>query len=420
MEAYSSWHETQLAALQRDGADCKSVKSIVWEPQAGLGDAAFSLQVAFDLALKTGRMLFVDWKMSVNKGTRTTISWDAVLTPPFKWDVHEAIQSGAICPSKSPSQMTAYMIDMDIRAPNYAVLMKEQHASPAKSVVFSEDAMILFLLRPSAKVRDEYMAQTEELLSGSYVISVAMRTGHFEYTGARFLDLGQGDELQFAECANAAIRQLKPHFASVLPNGVKVFASSDNQQAIDSFKAAAGEYGWADRVVTMPSTGVISHVNSNSSDVHEDGIYRAFAEFFLLGRAHVSFLTAHSLFGDAAANRAAGGAAAGKLGYLYPADSAGSDGTARYAAYGGTLSRRYFVNKRGCKDVDPTDLSSMTGIHFYDTCKPVMQHDYGGLELGGGCQAVLHAVVQKGRGKCPWRPMAEVEAEDVARRKQEL
>jgi hypothetical protein len=394
MEAYTTWHTAQLAALHE--GDCTTAQSIVWHPEAGIGDAAFSLVTAFEIALKTGRLLFIDWTMPITKGVKR-IHWDAVLTQPFEWDVHAAIDSRVICPAVATPAATAYMIDGDVRAPNFDLVHEEVAVSPSRNIAFSENAMVLFLLRPSQQIRDEYMAATESVLAGSYVITVAMRTGSFEYTGAKFLD--DGDELRFVECVEAAMRQLKPEFTAVMPKGVKVFTTSDNQMSVDTFKSAAAEYGWAERIVTMPeTTGAITHVNANSSVVLEDGIYRAFAEFFLLGRARISFGTSHSLFGDAAAKRAASSAAAGKQEYLYPIGS--TDGE-RFEGYGGTLARRYLINKHSCATVDPLDPSSMHGVHIYDTCTGELEQDY--VPLARGCRAVLRELSQRTREKCPWR-----------------
>ena len=110
---YSSWHSDQLSK-----GHCASKLSLVWKPEAGIGDAAYSLAMAYSLAIRTGRLFFVDWSMPLSDKYSNEMSWREVITPAFQWDYGEAKSAGLICPedasASAKSSPIIFMIDMDV------------------------------------------------------------------------------------------------------------------------------------------------------------------------------------------------------------------------------------------------------------------------------------------------------------------
>ena len=191
MREYSAWHGKQI-----EHADCKDKLSIVWKPEAGIGDAAFSLCQAFGFAIMTGRLFFVDWTMTLSKGDGArTMSWSKVLTPPFAWDFAEARSSGAICSEQSGNaDATLHVIDMDVQDGKWDLVQAEIKPRELATAYgglpiltdIAEAHMIRFLLKPSADLQAR-IGGLQEILNNNFMVSMAIRTGVIEDRDTTFL-----------------------------------------------------------------------------------------------------------------------------------------------------------------------------------------------------------------------------------------
>jgi hypothetical protein len=197
MTEYKAWHTEQLAA---GPSACSQKLSLVWKPEAGIGDAAFSLCQAFMLAIQTGRLFFIDWNMPIggtdSHGEKTAMSWKAVLEEPFSWDYTEAKSAGLICPEESPDDAEnpiIFMIDMDAVGGKSDALYAEQAARPRYGLGTdsAEAAMLRFLLHPSLAVQD-HIEDLQLILKDNFVVSMAIRTGVIEDSNIRFLSKSIG------------------------------------------------------------------------------------------------------------------------------------------------------------------------------------------------------------------------------------
>jgi hypothetical protein len=123
--------------------------------------------------------------------------------------------------------------------------------------------------------------------------------------------LHYGDDLRFQECLRSAAGNLDPSITSV-----RVFVTSDSQKVIDGFterfaselepflKDAHGQIGGKSQwKLVLNDFAEPTHVDANSDEVTDSGIIKAYSDYFLIGQSDVTFQTANSLFGDAAAQR---------------------------------------------------------------------------------------------------------------------
>ena len=364
ISAYMDWHGTQMAA-GRAGA-CSEIRAVVWKPLAGLGDAAFSLAHIAGLAMKSGRMLFVDWAI-LPSGASTPIPWSAYLAEPFQWDWGKAQSSGAVCGAAVTDVILCE--DMDAVGPNAPLLRDEAAATekragahPVIGTDAFESALLANFLRPSLEMQ-KLMAPVKEKLAGHFVVAMAIRTGWKEkWTESnakghlQMSHLAEGDEAKFLQCWSAITQQADPS----IQGKTKVLLTSDNKAVLDTMlrepllKAV---------VVDASHIGDPSHIHAMSDTVVDSGAYRAFADFFLMGYADAAVLTSNSLFGDAATKRA-----------------------------GSACLRRYFINHaKCCKEWGP---------YCKMMCKSALESDRVKLQ----CEAVLYEKATHSGYFPPWRP----------------
>ena len=349
VSAYMSWHRGELAKAKQDNKICDQVRAMVWSPMAGLGDAAYSLAHITGQALRSGRMLFIDWNLNTSKGGK--MSWKKVLAePPFEWDLADAKKAGALCGKALETLVECH--DMDAIGNNAAFLRDEAESQSHQQVGTDafESAVMSAFLNPSHTVKD-HMFPLLSKFENKFVVGVAIRTGwrekYDEETKKGHMQMShleQGDEKKFIECAIAMWQQADP---DVRPE-LRFFITSDNPGVYKKLVEADEML----KVSTYDSEhmGLPSHIHPNSDWVEEEGIFRSFTDFFLLGYSDAALLTSNSLFGDAATKRA-----------------------------GGAVLRRYFINSKHCCTEWSPNCKMM--------CKTALEHDRP-IELG--CDAVLH------------------------------
>ena len=354
VDGYIAWVQAHLAAGK---AACSEAHYIVWTPQAGIGDGAYSFATAFAHAFRSSRVLMVNWKLPLSDKSDGTMSWRDVLAPPYDWD-WEANACSQILKADGVDPAVAYMVDMDFIGHNAHVVAKEreqQQSHPDTGLEAMEVAVLQRYFLPSLAVQ-KIMEPVLPKLAGRYVISAVVRTGWTEDTlNSKFLN--EGDEERFAACIVAAKHQLKGDLAAGdtgnTQSGVTVLVLSDNQKVLQRLRADS-------RLQSSPSfevvfgvdssadgSGALSHVNTNSSSVERAGVYRSFAEWFLLARSQITFLTSNSLYGDSATRRG-----------------------------GDAVVRRYAINKGSCES--DTRMQCKERMEFektslHDSCPAFLQ-----------------------------------------------
>ena len=367
ISAYMDWHGAQMAAGR--GGGCASVRAVVWKPLAGLGDAAFSLAHVTGLAIKSGRMLFVDWSITPSSHSSKSIPWSNYLAEPFEWDWARAQSSGAVCGAAVTNVIRCE--DMDPVGANGPALLEEAAAfakragksHPSVGTDGFESALLATFLLPSPAVQ-AHMAPVMEQLEGHFVVAMAIRTGWKEkWTKSnpsghlQMSHLSEGDEAKFPECWRAIVQQADPAIRGKL----KLLLTSDNKVVLEQLR---GDPALKGVLVEAGHVGEPSHIHKVSDTVVESGTYRAFADFFLMGFADAAVLTANSLFGDAATKRA-----------------------------GSACLRRYFINHgKCCKE---------WGTYCKMMCKSALESDSVTLQ----CPAVLYEKSTDDHAYFPpWRP----------------
>ena len=370
IDGYAAWVRSSLAA-----ETCEH-RYLVWKPQAGIGDAAYSFAAALTHAVRASRMLFVDWTFPLGDSDNDNdgeMSWRDVVAPAYNWDWNENPCS-KLLKADGTDPSVVFMIDMSFSSRNGHLVGEEraETSHPQLGLEPFEVAVLQQFFKPSTAVQ-EIMGPIEARLAGRYVISVHVRTGWTESTlASKFLD--DGDEEQFLPCIVAAKQQLSPRLnaadTGIEYAGVTVLVFSDNNAVLGRFRADP-------RLASSPSFEVIfgidsttdgsaalSHVNRNSSSVRRDGVYRSFAEWGLLGRSQVAFSTSNSLFGDSGTKRG-----------------------------GEALVRRYAINKGSC-----ASDSRMWCKQRMET-EPTALHE--------SCRAFLQSKPQDRRNNYdPWLPAA--------------
>ena len=381
VEGYIAWAQSVLKPPQ-----CVwDARFIVWTPQAGIGDAAFSFATAFAHAVRSSRVLLIDWKFPLTDGGEAEVTWRDLLAPPYEWDWADALSSGTVCPPATDGVDPAvtFMTDMSFTSPNARLVQQEAAEHPSHAEIGlggMEPVVIQRFFQPSTAVQ-ELMDPVLPQLDGKFVVAAVIRTGWTEDSlpaAHKFLD--SGDEELFLSCLVAAYYQLKDNLKASGSNrtasGVAVLLLSDSKKVLRRFREDK-------RLQSSPyfnvvfgadpsadGSGALSHVNKRSAGVLREGIFRSFAEWFLLGRSQVAFLTANSLFGDSGSVRA-----------------------------GDMAVRRYVINKRTCK-MDPR-MGCAQDIERERTA------------LHTSCPALLQAVpLDPALRFDPWLPASEVYTTD--------
>ncbi|XP_076822115.1 uncharacterized protein LOC143468667 [Clavelina lepadiformis] len=295
---YTAWHNR---TLENSGIPCNEKKSLVFTPNAGLGDSIGALTSAFTYAVKTGRLFFIDWQ---------PYEWTVGLkTLPFNFDY------GKVTSLKDPFNDEPLICDHD-KASFLTGHATQQHAVVNEPVVndiyFSYEHLAAKLLQPSPKVKrivDEVVnsrLQPSGKIEGGYLnrsVAIVMRTGNSDYV--QFLS--EDDEMNFVKC----FRNYANIYVKKQPSQVRfrVFVTSDSEtvkeRVVDELEN--GDNGDVTlEVVTLDDSIIhVMHVEEKSKRKKSvrDKIRKTYAEFFLIGRCEVLFLTHGSLFGRAASDR---------------------------------------------------------------------------------------------------------------------
>jgi hypothetical protein len=174
-----------------------------------------------------------------------------------------------------------------------------------------EDFAWSTLLQPSATIQRRVDAVTKQF-AGFTMVAMAIRTTWDVKTAGVIPHLEHGDEDRFIACWHAAVR-----FKTTALPPLKLFLATDSNEVAAKVERSIG----AEHVVW--SRGDVSHTfaEGDVSTASSEGVYKAMADFFILGEAKIAFLTSQSLFADTA--------------------------TERKGAHA-TVPRRYVINSSGC------------------------------------------------------------------------
>jgi len=175
---------------------------------------------------------------------------------------------------------------------------------------FAGDKLSQTLIQPSVDVEEIIQSVTqldpsrssEDAKLSTRMVALVMRTGEGEYN--QFLS--KGDERNFVECFRNYAKAESKKFLSEIK--FRVFVTSDNtevkNQVVEELKTGDNK-GSAVEVLTLDDSIVhVMHVQENETKKSVvNKIRKTYAEFFLIGKCDVLFLTHGSLFGRTAADR---------------------------------------------------------------------------------------------------------------------
>lgn len=177
--------------------------------------------------------------------------------------------------------------------------------------LFEYDGLIKAIIQPSAKVQkiiDNTIKRNFVSKANTRLVSLVVRTGQGEYN--QFLSIG--DEMNFVKCLQAYVKSTKGQAV----NKFRVFVTSDVDDVKQKVvRALRGDE--AVEVVTLNESNVhVMHLNKQELKTQEvrDKLRRTYAEFFLIAKCEVHFLTHGSLFGRTASEH--GGAREGDIHFI--------------------------------------------------------------------------------------------------------
>uniref|UniRef100_F6QHR3 Uncharacterized protein n=2 Tax=Ciona intestinalis TaxID=7719 RepID=F6QHR3_CIOIN len=211
---YVIWHRRMF--LNAD-IPCHEKKCVVFTPNAGLGDSIGALSSAVSIALKTGRLLFINWK---------PYNWTVGLKAlPFDYDYSAALNARnnnkpLICPHHSD---IAAQLSGHITADHPLIKIPT-----ITDLNFAYDDKIRAIVQPSSKVQhivDSVISSQFESSNDRknvQLVGLVMRTGEGEYN--QFLS--PGDEAYFVQCFRNYAVDYQKKIAKLVK--FKVFVTSDN------------------------------------------------------------------------------------------------------------------------------------------------------------------------------------------------
>nr|XP_002131199.1 uncharacterized protein LOC100179133 [Ciona intestinalis] len=293
---YVIWHRRMF--LNAD-IPCHEKKCVVFTPNAGLGDSIGALSSAVSIALKTGRLLFINWK---------PYNWTVGLKAlPFDYDYSAALNARnnnkpLICPHHSD---IAAQLSGHITADHPLIKIPT-----ITDLNFAYDDKIRAIVQPSSKVQhivDSVISSQFESSNDRknvQLVGLVMRTGEGEYN--QFLS--PGDEAYFVQCFRNYAVDYQKKIAKLVK--FKVFVTSDNietkTKVVNELNNQTNNGEIHVDVITLDDSFVhvmhVSEKNGKKKTVKEK-IRKTYAEYFLIGKCDVLFLTHGSLFGRAAAER---------------------------------------------------------------------------------------------------------------------
>jgi thiol-disulfide isomerase/thioredoxin len=282
LDAYLAWHAATLAALDDPGRSVPdTLEALVWSPNAGLGDSLFGLAGWFRLAMRSGRLFFVDpdrgedrtWRLGL---TSAKLSWD--------WAQHEPPLS------KRPVGIVPVTGHPVIGDP----LVEEAESLPALPPI--DDATLWrSLVAPSAEV-EEIMTTYAPSFEGARVLGLHLRTGTALPPDPPFLQ--PGEEAEFVQ---AAVDLSGKSSGAGEGGDWRVFVISDDEELKSRLHGELSKAGLDPFFVESS----VLHTSRDSQDALDDPelrqrLLRTCAEFFLFSRVDSAVITARSLFGRAA------------------------------------------------------------------------------------------------------------------------
>ena len=174
---------------------------------------------------------------------------------------------------------------------------------------YGAEKLTEILLQPSTKVNEIITKAIDSGKSAkgsdnkSYIrmVGLVIRTGEKDYN--QFLS--KGDEMNFVECFRSYAKEASQHSPTKIT--FRVFVTSDYAPVKEKVvhELLEGDNGGLSvEVFTLEDSIVhVMHIQDNEEEEVYARVRKTFAEFFLIGKCEVLFLTHGSLFGRAAAER---------------------------------------------------------------------------------------------------------------------
>lgn len=293
LKVYSKWHNR---TLYDSSIKCSEKKALVFTPNAGLGDSIGAMTSAFIIAIKQGRMFFLDWK-------------------PHKWSVgikhlpfvYEYKKAKELKDEDGESLLCIPASDWPSSNIQGHVTQGHPASDTAKYPTYNSmqipyENLLSSLLQPSSKV-NTIINRVFPAKPDHRDVALVIRTGLAEYN--QFLS--PGDENNFVMCFQNYVKAEKRRKPNVARK-YRVFLASDNDdiksemfKALEELQAEIANV--AIEIVALNDS--IIHImhpgsNPNSKEVHNK-IRKTLAEFFIISRCKTLFLTHGSLFGRTAA-----------------------------------------------------------------------------------------------------------------------
>ncbi|CAH1783891.1 unnamed protein product [Owenia fusiformis] len=269
MEQYTKWHNLMLTNKE---IPCDQKKAIIFIPSAGFGDSMHALSAAYYKAIQTSFIFTMQWNF---------FDWDTTFEPSkLKWNIHDALENEWLCKNSTIIEIRGHV------AVGNPILTEPKVNNLQYSLGDHLVWSYFMQLKPNVKtVIDNVMQQFQD----KHMVALVIRTGKSDYM--RFLS--DGDEFKFIDCYNKYMNERKIDTANV-----KLFVTSDEDYVI---KNVAKKIGKNNVIYTDISSPVhVAHLDKYDDKTKTKGVIKTMADFFIISKADIVFLTKGSLFGAAA------------------------------------------------------------------------------------------------------------------------
>lgn len=343
-QQFAEWQNGTIQGIVAAPEVCKGAKVVVFRPSAGLGDSLLAMVTALQMAMKTGRLFFVDWDLvrvglappqaqgggglselgtgsdspraslvspaqaSAGTGVVTPWQWDwptfpcrQVLSSSAEASHLVAIIRGSITAdhwlmkevpvaaarwyaAQAPKDATRGGSDEDSQSPppvSQALVASYEDHTPRRWLLTRQ------VVRPSDEVRAVLAPALKQLGTAALVVGLQIRTGWDDVAEPKPF-LKEGDQYLFVDCFRELMRRRGADVDST-----RVVVVTDSDRVRSQIRRELG-----DVVVVSGWDAPLEHTFRRPST---NGILKAFSDLFLLGYADVAILTNWSLFGRAAA-----------------------------------------------------------------------------------------------------------------------
>lgn len=284
IKSYLNWHQEATERMQ-DGPACIPPPILLWSPQAGLGDDFSGLAQSLHLAMRCGRLLFIDLDCAICSSWKIGFDLSRV---DWAWSKYELMFA-------HPDQGHDIMRLSGHPSANHP-LTRESSSKPAIPTPPLSQLMGA-VIRPSPEVVEK-MSPYIPVFDDHFIVGLHLRTGAFP-TEPEFLQ--SGDENRFIASARKLVAEYrKTGKSEKIP--AKVFVISDDE----TLKRRTRDKLISENIDAFTIENSVAHTyleaeDASKSEAVRDRMVLTFAEFFLFSRVDAAVVTSGSLFGVTAA-----------------------------------------------------------------------------------------------------------------------